>query len=276
MEVGDAAVGLGDVAAGGGEVEGRDAGPEKADGDLGVEVVAARGAEGGEGGVGRRDGVNAKAEKWVADVAAEAFEVDEPDAEFAAVEAFQRHLGSENGAAQDEAFGLGGGGGHERRDVVDGVLTIGVEHEGVGEVFREREAEAVEDGSAFAGVLGKLKNTQELVAEFGGEGGNGGVGAVVGAIDHDPDRRPDGEGLAHGAQEAGAGVEARDEDEVGDGGGHARSRWATCSVRVATGRAGSNGMCSPRVNSKRPGSGGSFHQGCALRAISGLELTWMS
>ena len=212
--MGDTAVGLGEITAGRGDVQGGHAGPDHAHGDLGVEVEAAGGAGLRERAAERFGGIDAEAEEGVADErVAEGFEVDEADAKCASVQAFERDFGAEDGQTEDEGGGLALRGGHEGADMGDGVLAVGVHHEDMGEAGGERGFDAGEDGGAFAAVARAADDAEMRFA--GAEGIEGAVAAVGAAVDHDPHGLPMAQGFLDGGQEAGAGIVARDEHEVG-------------------------------------------------------------
>ena len=161
VEMGNAAVGFGEVAAGGGKVERGDTGPDHADGDLGIEIVTAGEARGAEGGDDGKKWIHAEAEERVVDAGSEEFEADEADGKFATLEAELRGLGAEDGFAEDECVGLRGGGGHEVGDAVGGVLAVGVHDERVREAGGGGGLGAGEDGGAFA-AIGRADDDAEV------------------------------------------------------------------------------------------------------------------
>lgn len=186
LEVGHATIARVDVVHARVDVHHRRARPRDAHGDLGIEVHAVSARVGAERGIERIDTVAAER---IADHAA-ALERGPEDGDAASDAPAEGRAAIEDRLPEHERAGLGGGRGEEARDVVEVVLTIGVDLERVGVAERSRKAEAGLHGGALAAIRCSMGDVREAVGgQRRGDGTRLGTARVV-DDDHIGEVRP--------------------------------------------------------------------------------------
>jgi hypothetical protein len=217
VEMGDAAFSRREVATRCGQVDNGMTAPYEADGRFRVEVVSAsesgrvKDAEKGSG------GVDAEAKEAIANIAPKGLEAGKEVGDLMTEETFAGGCMVKLRFPKDQGIRVFGRRGHERRDAIRVMLTIGIHGEDVGKVFTNGLTEPEQDGIAFAGIW-RMAQDAEVVGGLLGERVQKTVAAVSAAIDYHPHGRPGCKSLANGLLQLWSRVVTGNEDQMGFGG----------------------------------------------------------
>lgn len=223
MKMGNAAFIFREITARRGKIDRWHAGPNHPDRDFRIEIETAGATRGGEGEAKRFRGINPEAEKRVVDASAKDFQSGEAHAQLATVKAFEGNFRSEDWPTQHKRGRMGLRRGHEIRDVIGGMLPVGIHREHVSESLRDGFRYTRGDGSAFSAVVLAHDHTDARIAI---REGLDGFGTPIGAaVDHHPDGTPLCQRCCNRFDETRSGVIAGNENEVSE-----RSRHGTSSA----------------------------------------------